>query len=97
MQTLAGADTLAMNGNQGSARTTAAAARTGFIIPAGTKHGQRLMVFIESAAANTVTAAAAGTSNIAGGATVILSGLEAHEFIWNSVTALWYQIGAATQ
>ncbi len=97
LQTLAGADTLALNGNQGSARVTAAAARTGFIIPAGTKHGQRLAIFIESAAANTVTAAAAGTSNIAGGVTVILSGLEMHEFIWNSVTALWYQIGAATQ
>ena len=97
LQTLAGADTLALSGGQGSARVTAAAARTGFIIPPGTKHGQRLMLFIESAAANTVTAAAAGTSNIAGGVTVILSGLEAHEFIWNSVTALWYQIGPATQ
>ncbi len=97
LQTLAGADTVALNGNQGSVRLTAAAARTGGILPVGTRHGQRLVVFVESAAANTWTMAAAGTSNVAGGVTVILSGLEVHEFIWNSVTALWYQIGAATQ
>ena len=95
LQTLAGADTLALNGNQGSARVTAAAARTGFIVPVGTRHGQRLTIFVESAAANTVTAAAAGSSNLAGGVTYVLAGLEAHVFEWNSVTALWYIIGPA--
>ncbi len=95
LQTLAGADTLALNGNAGTARVTAAAARTGFIVPAGTKHGQRLTLFIESAAANTVTAAAAGTSNLAGGVTYVLAGLEAHVFIWNNATALWYITGPA--
>jgi len=97
LQTLVGTDTLATNLNCGTARTTAAAARTGFIIPKGTYTGQLLMVFLESAAANTVTAAAAGTSFIAGGTTVVLSGLEAHLFVYNAVTALWYSVGPVAQ
>ena len=95
LQTLAGADTLALEGNSGVARVTAAAARTGGIFPVGTKHGQRLTIFHEGAAANTWTLAAAGTSNAAGGITYVLAGLEVHQFIWNSSTALWYIVGPA--
>ncbi len=80
----------------GCVRVTAAAGITGVIITAGVKSGQTLMVVHEGAAANTITMAAAGTSNVAAGATCVLSGLAAHFFVWDSVTALWYQVGPAT-
>ena len=82
--------------NGGIARCTAAAACTGVIMAAGTKTGQTVVVINESAAANTITMAAAGTSNVAGGTTVSLAGLAAHLFVWDAGTSLWYQVGPAT-
>lgn len=84
------------SGGSGCVRVTAAGAITGVIIAAGVKAGQMLTVICEQAAANTITMAAAGTSNVAAGATCVLSGLAAHQFIWDAVTALWYQTGPAT-
>jgi hypothetical protein len=77
-------------------RISAAAATTGASLPQGTVQGQMLMIIITTAAANTVTFAAAGTSFVAGGATVSLAGLASHWFIWDSVGLLWYQVGPAT-
>ena len=80
----------------GVQRVTAAAACTGAILAAGSRAGQQVVVINESAAANTITFAASGTSNVAGGTTVSLAGLAAHLFVWDTGTSLWYQVGPAT-
>lgn len=77
-------------------RISAAAATTGATLPQGTLNGQMLCLIITTAAANTVTFAAAGTSFVAGGAGVSLAGLAAHWFVWDAVGALWYQVGPLT-
>jgi hypothetical protein len=51
----------------GTIRTQPAAAVTGIILAVGSTNGQRVTVFNESAAANTITFAASGTSNVADG------------------------------
>lgn len=79
----------------GVIRTTNAGAIAGVIIQPGVISGQQLVIYNEAVAANTITMAAAGTSNVAGGVTVVLSGLAAHIFIWNGGTSLWYQVGPA--
>lgn len=97
VQTLASTNTITVGQNQSVVRVTAAGAVTGIIIAAGTQPGQLLTVIHEGAAANTLTMAAAGTSNVAGGVTAIWAGLNAHMVVWDSVTALWYQIGPVSQ
>lgn len=77
-------------------RISAAAATTGATLPVGTLQGQILIIVITTAAANTVTFAAVGTSNVAGGAAVSLAGLAAHLFVWDTVTAQWFQVGPLT-
>lgn len=77
-------------------RITAAAATTGATLPVGSYNGQLLFITITTAALNTVTFAAAGTSNVAGGTTVSMAGLNGHMFIWDNVAALWFQVGPAT-
>lgn len=74
---------------------TAAAATTGASLPAGVNHGQLLFITISTAAANTITFAAVGTSNVAGGVAVSLAGLATHLLRWNSKVAIpaWYQVG----
>lgn len=81
------------SGGYGSVRVTAAAAVTGIILQAGTKPGQEFTIIHEGAAANTITFAAAGTSNVADGASDVITGPSARTFIWDSVTALWYRLG----
>lgn len=76
----------------GVVRVTAAAAVAGLIIGVGTKPGQILTVVHEGAAANTLTMAAAGTSNVANGVSCVITGPSARSFVWDSVTALWYQL-----
>ncbi len=77
------------------ARVTAGGAVTGVILTPGVRAGQTVVILHEGAAANTITMAAAGTSNVAAGATNSCSGLAAHWYIWDSVTALWYQVAVA--
>lgn len=74
-------------------RISAGAATTGATLPVGTRTGQILIIIITSAAANTVTFAAAGTSFVAGGAAVSMAGLAAHQFVWDNTGLLWYQCG----
>lgn len=76
----------------GVARVAPAGAVTGIILQAGTVAGQHVIVLNESAAVNTVTPAAAGTSNIANGVTDPIPGLTALAYVWDSVTALWYVV-----
>lgn len=76
---------------------TAAAATTGASLPAGSYDGQLLFITITTAAANTVTFAAAGTSKVAGGAGVSLAGLATHLFRWSVLGGgLWFQVGPLT-
>ncbi len=82
--------------NTSRVKLTAAAATTGASLPAGTIDGQILIIIITTAAANTVTFAASGTSNVAGGTSVSLAGLAAHMFVWDAVAALWFQVGPLT-
>lgn len=73
---------------------TAAAATTGASLPAGSFDGQLLFITVSTAAANTITFAAAGTSKVAGGAAVSLAGLATHLFRWSVLGGgLWYQVG----
>ena len=71
-------------------RVTAAAAVTGIIVTPGTVPGQILTIIHEGAAANTITMAAAGTSNVANGVSCIITGPAQKILVWDNVTALWY-------
>lgn len=66
------------------------ASRTGVILTAGLRDGQHVKVVNFADAAEDMTFAAAGTSNVAGGASVIISQFETAEFVWNATRSLWY-------
>lgn len=90
-----GAAATIANGNMigtrvGKARVTAAGAVTGVIMEAGLEDGQICVVVHEGAAANTITMAAAGTSNVANGVTTVIAGLTQRIFVWNAADARWY-------
>ena len=72
------------------ARVSPAGAVTGIILQAGTSAGQTCLVVNEAVAANTVTFAASGTSNVADGTSSVIAGLNARRFVWDSGTSLWY-------
>lgn len=93
VSTIAGAGTITVgtSGGNGSLRVTAAGAVTGVILTAGTRAGQKLSIIHEGAAANTITFAASGTSNIADGTSAVLAGLRKLELEWDASTSLWYR------
>jgi hypothetical protein len=74
----------------GTIRCQPAGAVTGTILAVGSTNGQRVTVFNESAAANSITFAVSGTSNVADGTSSVIAGLTARTFVWNSSTGLWY-------
>lgn len=84
--------TIGTSGGNGVLRVTAGAAVTGIILSPGTRAGQIVTVVHEGAAANTITFAASGTSNVADGASDVITGPSARSFVWDSVTALWYAL-----
>lgn len=90
------APALAANGtiqtNVDSQRVTAAAAVAGLILTPGVKPFQEFTLIHEGAAANTLTFAAAGTSNVADGVSDVITGPSARKFKWNAVTSLWYKV-----
>lgn len=90
VQTLVTGNTITTPASIGVVRVTAAAAVTGIILPAGSNAGQNITVIHEGASGNTITFAAAGTSNVADGASDTITGPSARTFVWDSVTALWY-------
>lgn len=92
VQTLSTGNTITVAAGQSCVRVTAGAAVTGIILAAGTLAGQLLTVIHEGAAANTITFAASGTSNVADGASDVITGPSARTFVWDAVTALWYAI-----
>jgi hypothetical protein len=91
-----GSAAIALKPGDSAIKLSAAAATTGASLPPGSFDGQILFITVVSAAANTITFAAAGTSNVAGGTTVSLAGLATHLFRWDAGAALWYQVGPAT-
>jgi hypothetical protein len=66
------------------------ASRTGVILTAGLRDGQRVTVVNIADAAEDITFAAAGVSNVAGGASVVISQFESCMFTWSATTSLWY-------
>ena len=66
------------------------ASRTGVILAAGLRDGQRVHVVNIADAAEDCTFAAAGTSNVAGGSACVVSQFECRTFIWNATRSLWY-------
>jgi parallel beta-helix repeat protein len=95
-QAIGNGSTVVINGGVANAnafdliRLTAAAAATGVILPVGTYAGQEVVLINESAAANTITMAASGTSNVADGTSCVIAGLTQKTFRWNTGTSLWY-------
>ena len=73
-----------------SARVAPASAVTGVILQAGTIAAQEVLVVNEAAAANTITFAASGTSNVANGTGTVIAGLTSAKFVWDTATSLWY-------
>jgi hypothetical protein len=73
-------------------RANPAAARTGIILEAGVTLGQRFTLINLAAGANTLTMAAAGTSNVADGVACVVAGLTAAHFVWDTTSARWYRV-----
>lgn len=69
-------------------RVNPAGAITGVILQAGNAAGQKVVVINESA--NTITFAAAGTSNVADGTSMVIDATKAAAFYWNTGTSRWY-------
>lgn len=68
----------------------AGASRTGVILASGLRDGQQVTVVNFADAAEDITFAASGTSNVAGGASVVISQFESCTFTWNATRSLWY-------
>jgi hypothetical protein len=65
--------------------------RTGVIVAVGLRDGQKLTITNIADAAETVTMAAAATSNVAFGASCVIARYQAVELTWCAATSLWYQ------
>ena len=63
---------------------------TGIILTAGTVDGQKLVLFNKEAS-NTITFAAAGTSNVADGTSAVLGALRAMSLVWDATSSRWYR------
>ena len=68
---------------------TTAGAVTGVILTAGTYDGQELVLVNTSA--NSITFAAAGTSNVANGVSAVIAALTRMTLVWDATSARWYQ------
>lgn len=89
---VANAGTIA-SANIGVSRVAPASAVSGVILAAGSIPGQLVWVVNEAVAANSVTFAVSGTSNVATGVNEIIPGLQARLYVWDSGTSLWYPVG----
>jgi len=70
------------------------ASRTGVILAAGLRDGQRLHVVNFADAAESITFAAAGTSRVSNGASCVIGQFEGLSFVWHAGTSLWYPLTA---
>jgi len=65
---------------------------TGMILTVGAFPGQMICLFnIE--ATNTITFAAAGTSNVADGTSAVIAALRALVLVWDATSSRWYRTG----
>jgi hypothetical protein len=87
-QVLASSGTISTAG-RGTAKVAPAGNVTGIVLLGGTSDGQQCTVINESAF--TVTFAAAGTSNVADGASDVIAALSSRLFTWDFSTGLWYK------
>ena len=71
------------------ARVAPTAAVTGVILEPGEYPGKRLTVVNEAASADSVTFAAAGTSNVALGTSAVIAGQASLTLTWNPFLGLW--------
>jgi hypothetical protein len=75
----------------GVSRLAPTAAVTAVVLGTGTTPGQQIWVVNESTTVgNSITMAASGTSNAAGGVNDIIPGLQARQYVWDDQTNLWY-------
>jgi len=72
----------------GVSRVTTGGAVTGVIMQAGALGGQQCVVVNESG--NTITMAAAATSNVADGVSCVIGATRAMWFVWDTGTSRWY-------
>lgn len=68
--------------------TSTAGDKTGVIITAGATTGQKLVLINTSG--NSLTMAAAGTSNVSNGASCVLPALQAMSLVWEAGAARWF-------
>lgn len=73
-------------------RSSPAGAITAVVLQPGTVDGQMVIVENDAIAANTITFAAAATSNVSNGVSTVIAGLTSVAYIWNATTALWYPV-----
>jgi hypothetical protein len=66
--------------------------RTGIIVADGVQDGQQIKIVNIADAAETITFAASGTSNVAPGASLVIGQNEGVELVWNTATSLWYPL-----
>lgn len=83
---LASSGTISHNGKN-YVRVNTAAAVTGVILQVGRWDGQPL--WVENVSANSITFAAAATSNVRDGASDVIPANSAKLFIWNAVSSRW--------
>jgi hypothetical protein len=91
-QTIAGGGTIALPTTGFNALLTTGGAVTGVILTAGVTDGQTICLINNSA--NSITFAAAGTSNVADGTSAVIPALRAMIFTWDNTSSRWYRQGA---
>lgn len=91
-QNLATGNTITLpTGGDTKPLTATGGAVTGIILTAGTVDGQKLTLFNKEAS-NSITFAAAGTSNVADGTSAVIAALRAMTLIWDQVSSRWYRV-----
>jgi hypothetical protein len=89
-QDVATGNTITVPTNTSTKRLTATAgAATGVILAAGVKDGQELTL-VNVHATNSITFAAAGTSNVADGVSSVVAALTCITLVWDATSARWY-------
>ncbi len=84
--TVAGAGTIALGAPV--LRLTTGGAVTGVILTAGSISGQQVVLINTSA--NSITFAAAGTSNVADGTSAVIAANTRMTLVWDATAARWY-------
>lgn len=67
-----------------------AGSRTGVILEAGVEAGQQVTIVNTANAAESITFAAAATSNVAFGASLVIAQNLSNILTWDTATELWY-------